>query len=94
MQRYDRARKQDHSTPYRVYFTVFFLTIKGVRVNPSARTGRHLTSASWCIKVQVSAVYTFIDHHLLTVILGVYVVIYRPLQSTTSTPRYVTFTVQ
>ena len=71
------------------YFTVSSLKVKGVRVNPSARTGRHLTSASWCIKVQVSAVYTFIDHHLLTVILGVYVVIYRPLQSTTITPRYV-----
>ncbi len=94
MQRYDRVQKQDHSTPYRVYFTVFSLNVKGVRVNPSTRTGRHLTSASSYIKVRVSAVYIFICHDFLTVILGVFVAIYRELQSTTVKPRYVRFTVQ
>ena len=76
------------------YFAVFSLKVKGVKVNPSTRTGRHLTSASSYIKVRVSAVYMFIEHDLLSVILGVYVVIYRPLQSTTDTPRYVRFTVE
>ncbi len=75
MQRYDRVRKQDHSTPHRGYFTVFSLKVKGLRVNPSTKTGRHLTSASSYIKVWVSVVYMFIDHDLLTVILGVFVVI-------------------
>ncbi len=54
------------------YFAVFSLKVKGVTVNPGTRTGRHLTSALSYIKVRVSAVYMFIDHDLLTVILGVY----------------------
>ncbi len=72
---------------------IFSLKVKGVRVSPSTRIGRHLTSTSSYIKVWVSAVYMFIDHNLLAVILGVFVVIYRPLQSTMVTPRYVRFTV-
>ena len=71
MQRYDQVRKQDHSTLHWGYFTVFSLKIKGVRVSPVPGTGRHLTSASSYIKVRVSAVYMFMDHDLLTVILGV-----------------------
>ncbi len=57
-------------------------------------TGRHLTSASAYIKVRVSVVYMFIDHDLLTVILGLYVVIYRPWRSITVTPRYIKFTIE
>ncbi len=47
---HDQVRKQDHSTPYRAYFSVFSLNDKGVRVSLSARTGRHLTSTSSYIK--------------------------------------------
>ena len=95
IQCYDQVRKQDHSTPCGVYFTVFSLKDKGVRVNTSTWTGRLLTSASSYMNVWVSAVYTFICHDLLTVILGIFVVNYRLLQSTTATPpRYVKFTVQ
>ncbi len=56
--------------------------------------GRHLTSASSYIKVRVSAVYMFIDHNLMSVILGIYVVIYRLLRPITVTPRYVKFTIE
>ncbi len=46
--------------PTGVYFTVFSLKDKCVRVSPSTRTGRHLTSTSPYINVGVSAVYMFI----------------------------------
>ena len=57
-------------------------------------TGRHLTSASAYIKVRVSVVYMFIDHDLLTVILGIAVVIYGPLWPITVTLMYVRFTIE
>ncbi len=54
--------------PTGVYFTVFLLKDKGVRVSPSTWTGRHLTSTSSYINAWVSAVYIFLCHNVLTVI--------------------------
>ncbi len=57
-------------------------------------TGRRLTSASAYIKVWVSAVYMFIDHDLLTVILRIYAVVYKLLRLITVTHRHVRFTIE
>ena len=89
-----KSKNRITAHPTGVYFTVFSLKHEGVRVSPSTWTGRHLTSTLLYINVGVSAVYIFICHNLLTVILGIFVVNYRPLRSTTVTPRNVKFTVQ